>query len=378
MALSYIGLAAAIGHSCDIPYIIRQLALYLNASKDGDPLVVDRDFLLLLDSGSDSEDHSAVVDSYHLPWWTSPKPPTNENFLNWPKIQIALDYHVNLKTIDNIPSININKLKYTWPRHVSIGARDMSPDCNKCRLYRGVSLGILDNLHDLRHHVQGLEESFKTHAEQTERRAAGFFQLYDSSLMKEQTVDPNQSFNRARKGQPKSQLAEVIRSEAAAELSRLQLLPSLKWTWGPDLTKEDISKLGKPPLPSLPYEHSGYHISLPYGRYGKDSDDLDFSSVSQRFSDIADDNMDIPELLPEKFPFHFLFHPLRPEIEEAAVSTLPLPPSNYLFPVPPQILVKRSAMAQVPATADAFASVSDDLDANPADAFGNFKLLCSL
>ncbi|KAF8800672.1 hypothetical protein BYT27DRAFT_7262812 [Phlegmacium glaucopus] len=57
--------------------------------------------------------------------------------------------------------------------------------------HRGVALGTLDNLQDLRHLVHGLEVTYEAGADLSRRRAAGFFPLYDAANAKEMgaTVD---------------------------------------------------------------------------------------------------------------------------------------------------------------------------------------------
>ena len=62
--------------------------------------------------------------------------------------------------------------------------------------------------------------------------SAGFFQLYDSVLMKE-LGSGNYSGSTTKHGKRKStkQKSKEILLEAVAELARLENLPSLKWTW---------------------------------------------------------------------------------------------------------------------------------------------------
>ena len=58
------------------------------------------------------------------------------------------------------------------------------------------------------------------------------------------------------KGKLTKRTSKGIHFEAVAELTRLENL-SLKWTWGPSLSKEDVLSLAKPISHRPP--HSGYH-----------------------------------------------------------------------------------------------------------------------
>ncbi|KAF8816592.1 hypothetical protein BYT27DRAFT_7076595, partial [Phlegmacium glaucopus] len=271
LALSYIGMAVAIGQSCDVPIILQTLACDLyQRSPDYITLLFDRDFLLALDAGSDLDDLAAVAESYHLAWWTYGNPPSEDVVLSYSSMHDALEHHHAVTGIKGILPVKVNKAKYTWSRHLS-DPKGFSLNCDRCRLYRGVSLGVLDNLQDLRHQVHGLEVASEYRVDQAGRRAAGFFQLYDTVLLKE-CEDTQSTLAKGKAKVSKSRQANQVREVAAADLARLQDLPSLKWTWGPDLTEEDIHQLGKPTLPTAPPQHSGYEFSLPWGRCGKASE----------------------------------------------------------------------------------------------------------
>ena len=99
--------------------------------------------------------------------------------------EVALHHHAQLSVQELILPIEVNKTKYTWPWHIDVNPPNVPLKCNRCHLYHGISFGILYNLLDLRHQVHGLEVASHFHTDQLERRAAGFFQLYNSVLMKE-------------------------------------------------------------------------------------------------------------------------------------------------------------------------------------------------
>ena len=131
----------------------------------------------------------------------------------------------------------------------------------------------------------------------TIQRAAGFFQLYEAALMKETTVDDvsGQNINLQDKGKKKERrpnLVKQVQQSAAAEFTWISELPSLKWTWGTDLTADDVQKLhisDHPPLPRCP--HSGYNFSLPWGCQDQESlpplspsqTSCTFSAINKKF-----------------------------------------------------------------------------------------------
>lgn len=297
-------------------------------------------------------------------------------------IELALNHHTQLSFQDPILPIEVNKKKYTWPRHMDLNPLNVPLKCDRCHLYRGVSFGVLYNLLDLRHQVHGLEVASHFRTEQSERRAAGFFQLYNSVLLKE--LGSSSSITKRGKGKATNRTSEDIRLEAAAELARLENLPSLKWTWGPSLSKEEVLSLAKPISHRPP--HSGYLISLPWGRFLKDSCGPDSPPHSQVVSELADDYNDVPELHPDDIPSHFLCYPLRNEINaspqlmvpnESAADSNPHPPSSSwlspppadFFPVPP-VHVDVSDAAEVCQPAEAIPLPDSDVfDAGPADAY---------
>jgi hypothetical protein len=68
-ALSFIGMAAAIGQVCNIPIILRNLVAYFYRHASSNlPVAFDLHSLLELDAGCDGDDLSCPVASYHLDW----------------------------------------------------------------------------------------------------------------------------------------------------------------------------------------------------------------------------------------------------------------------------------------------------------------------
>lgn len=200
--------------------------------------------------------------------------------LTFGTINDALDHHQQVTGIKGFLPVKMDKTMYTWNRNVVFVTESVKLKCGCCRLYRGVALGVLDNIQDLRHRVHGLEVAYEERADLAARCAVGFFQLYEVVQAKETSADDvdEQEISIDRKGkQRKSNSTRIteVQDLAAAELIRLSNLPSLKWTWGADLSKDEVLQLQKQDSPLIPRkEHSGYNVSLPWGHYGVESNPL--------------------------------------------------------------------------------------------------------
>jgi hypothetical protein len=315
--MSYIGMAAAIGKPVDIPIILRVLAGHLNHTPDGSTILTDYDFIQSLNAGSVANDLSPVADTYLHDWWNSSECPPDEDLLGYVTLEEALEHHRVSTGLDKLQPVENNKKIYTWSRHISGDPRNLTIDCNRCRLYRGVALGLNDNLQDIRHHIHGIMASSEYQADTSERRAAGFFQLYEEALLKESSSYDISGSSKREKGRSKdttTRRANDVMKIAAGELSRLEDLPALKWTWGPELTEKDVTKLERPIVPNLGRVHSGYEKSLPWGQRNDDSTNPSSPATSPVLSDIASSNSAISLLSSADIPTHFNYFPLRQEV----------------------------------------------------------------
>jgi hypothetical protein len=288
-------MAAAIGQSVNIPAFLRSLAcdMYQGERFTGLSYILSPDLLVSLDAGCDIDDDlSKLADNYNHDWWTLVKQPARNWEICSGNIVEAIDIHRALTKIKEMEPIKTDKTFYTWNRNVKFTPEGTKLDCNRCRLYRGVSLGILDNTQDLRHHVHGLEVAYEERADLAARRAAGFFSLYEAALMKETNLDDSRQRRRS-KGKAKA----------------IENHPSIKWTWGEDLTKEDVLKALESVAP-IPQEiHSGYNTSLPWGRYGVESDAPLSPSLSKGeiVSEIDVEGQSVPHI---NDPDHYPVYPL--------------------------------------------------------------------
>lgn len=300
-------MAAAIGHSVDIPIVIRALASDLRNYVPGTILNFNEDFLLSLDAGTDHHDPAKVVKSYHCQWWSAREAPPTEDLLNAHNIREYLKHHREVSELPESDPPLLAKPSYTWSRGVTVGSLPPKIDCDRCRLYRSVAIGALDDLRDLRHHAHALEVCYVANSAATSRRAADLYQLYEAAVLKDDTPAPSKRVKRN-----PTVASNQIRTTAEEELSRLRTLPNLKWTAGVALSPQEVLETLKPHRHEGRI-HSGYVNSLASGTWGEDSiaDVSPFPDDDDCYSDANNSAPDIPGLSPHQFPIHFTLPPLR-------------------------------------------------------------------
>jgi hypothetical protein len=182
-------------------------------------------------------------------------------------------------------------------------------------------LGLADNLNDMRNRIHGIEVKYELHGDMSERRAVGFFQLYDGVLMKELNKDAT-NMVKGKSKEFRHDKSLCVQKSAADELARLETLSSLKWTWGVELSADEAINIAKHNSVTKFRQHSGYNESLPWGRH-EDSSELGSFASSQVVSEINNDNLDIPELNTIDIPHHFTTGPLWEELDEVPLEQLP-------------------------------------------------------
>jgi hypothetical protein len=98
-ALSHIGMAAAVGHTIDIPIMIRALTAYTFRGKG---MRWDPEFLMALDAGDDEDDLAAVAPSYKFSWWSRTTADKFCCYMDWDNIEICLEHHRRVTGIKEI------------------------------------------------------------------------------------------------------------------------------------------------------------------------------------------------------------------------------------------------------------------------------------
>ena len=335
-------MASVIGVVIDIPIIIRSLSrdFYLSAVRNDYSIPLDRDFLLALDGGIISTAAGGapaaepLIDTFFCTWWTDDLIRANpilqeHDVLNMKNIDDCLIFHRqqsnSLATPDTVNgSIAPGRPRYIWNSNSVKPISDNDP-CIRCRLYRAVAMGTLEDHRHIRNHVQAMEVSFSTQRKEAIRRASGFNQLYEYLLIKEDVGDApenvgnipidspylsehealpgfkSKNAKKRKKITGRRAVAASVRQTAIAEVKRVGNMPSLKWTWGADMDESDLPAFHRSVDMGKKLPHSGYDTSLIDGTdtrtastIARDLRDLEESGY---FSDVCEDaRRPVPEL----------------------------------------------------------------------------------
>jgi hypothetical protein len=345
-------MAAAIGHACNIPSILRNLASYFYRHASSNlPVSFNLASLLDLDAGCDSDDIARPVASYHLDWWTQ----ETSELLSFDTLDPCLQHFQRLTGLSEIIPPGFKKPSYTWSRHLSMPSNGVLPACHNCTMYRAVALGALDDLRDLRHLAHGLEVRADRQVRSAKRDAGAFFQLYEAALLKgiqeEDVLHASESnpiltpSDAVLMPSMRPSYADVSSPEAISMPPRFHMSASNpKWTSGPSLTRSEVLDVFRPPPGVRPPAHSGYNTSLSPGPRHDDSSIALSPGMPLNIFDSPDVIGDrVPSLHPDDFPIHFNFPPLRNFPEDAPLLTAgisafavlgpphpPFPPANKL------------------------------------------------
>lgn len=357
--LSHIGVAATIGRSVNIPIIIRTLGheLYQSGYQPFSHFKLGTDFLTYLDgdlSGAGRSDPDMCVEDFYLPWWRGSAPPTKyTSYLSFLTIGPALQKHQEYirawpasadasKSTDFTP--RLNKPSYTWHPEIN---NEVIP-CTRCRLYRSVALGAHDRLRDIRNLVHACEIANQGERDIAGRRASGFNQLFEAALQKEMVPDagavavpgmgagagvgsetergdqnqegPSNLGTRTGKRNKREKVTERVERdrERATQLWKIaSSRPALKWTFGVDLTNEDLQDMVRGADRNYQLPHSGYDDDLNLGKLKGHSSPLPDLNEMQNpddpdviFDELSPDFPHVRELLPHEYPIAFVFPPL--------------------------------------------------------------------
>ena len=339
LCFSHIGVAAAIGQPLNIPVIVRSLGqdLYRVGMIPDGVFRPGLELMTYLDGNLSSNglDDPALEIEFYSPWWDSPNAPTRPNsFLSLSTLKSALEhYHDQLDTamigvphtIRNLAH-ELNKPAYTWHSSVNDRLPNPSNTCTRCRLYRSVAVGVMDQLRDTYNMVHACEIANEAEKSIAIRRASGFNELYEAAVKKEceikgrsgsdESVGENEPGGNApdRKGKGK----EKERQHGRSAIEDLKVLVKnlakedaspWKWTWGVDLNEDDLSRLIRGADRNDQIPHSGYDQDLPTGSLlSQTSEALDPAILEDPndndllFDDVSNSIGIIPELGPYEIP----------------------------------------------------------------------------
>jgi hypothetical protein len=300
---------------------------------------------------SNGLDDPALGIEFYLPWWTGSDAPTAQNqFLCSASLKSALNhYRLELKaalfpfrvphSILNLAD-ELNKPAYTWHSSVNDMPKSPTPNkCTRCRLYRAVAVGVMDQLRDTYNMVHACQTANQSDKDLAIRRASGFNELFEAALKKESDLKAGSGLGGAdgmesgpgSKGKGK----ETERPQFGPEVEELKKwmtelvmggrgTASSKWTWGVDLTEDDLvglirgaDRLDEPP-------HSGYDHDLPSGSlHSLITESLDPVNLEDpsdpdlRFDDLSGSITPLPELRPRYIPDYSAVLTLSGELVDA-------------------------------------------------------------
>jgi hypothetical protein len=192
--------------------------------------------------------------------------------------------------------------------------------CDHCAAYRTVGMNALQYLHKLRNQTHLHESSFDYAQRNYARRAYTYNRLYEEALLKE-AKNPSASYVASGVGTVGTSVMAAGTTSTAAMAKtpdgsrsdpRLEQCPSLKWTWGVDITPDDIAKMFRAADREYALPHSGYDCSLTGSLPGQYSDKsslpsspnkAEFSSVGTNDEPIISDKNYINQHFHE-YPLH--------------------------------------------------------------------------
>jgi hypothetical protein len=338
--------AASIGRPLDIPIIIRTLGqvLYQDGLKlirfsFGPDIVTFLEGGAAMGAGAGVPDPGMQVTDFWRPWWLANSAPKAADYVTMATISSALAHH--LRAIRALPgqtpvpppkdeSPELNKPAYGWHSDVVV---DQASPCTRCRLYRAVALGAFDQLRDLRNLVHACETLNLGERDLAARRASGFNQLYEATVIKEANADLADADRLAGKDLKKtwSAGADAVRKKYLELIAIEVHMPSPKWTWGVELTSADLQELARGADRNYEVPHTGYDASLATGHFSGEESDVhcpgEIESDPDREFLVDELSADFPvvrDLEPLEFPLSYASPFLLPRSREVLTE----PPSS--------------------------------------------------
>jgi hypothetical protein len=334
--------AAAVGQRVGIPILVRSLAndLYRVRMIPRGRFRLGQELIAYLDGNLGRAQN---ITEFLSPWWTCSEIQTSGN-LTTETIRAALQHYNDLNSEtwrkprqpSSSPDVmyEIHPPFYTW--HSSVND-ELPTNCGRCRMYRAVALGVMDQIRDITNMVHACEIANEAETAIAIRRASLFNDLYRAAQNKEFQDEVEQDEMEMDSGENSvtqrrvSSVIELtsdsvieVRSQSVIEvgsdsdglkkwfqhkLKEAQDQGARKWTWGVDLTNEDLAQLvwGADREYKLP--HSGYDRSLPSDpQIFEDlkADELEDPNDQELRFEKPSEPMDIPELEFPELGFQFI------------------------------------------------------------------------
>jgi hypothetical protein len=317
--------AAAIGQPLHIPVIVRSLGqdMYRVGPTPDGMFRPGLELMAYLDGNLSSnglDDPALGIQEFYLPWWTRDHAPTgNSSFLCSATINSAVNHYrqrleaamMSFIVPHSISSLanELNKPAYTWHSSANDDLPNSPNDCTRCRLYRAVAVGVMDQLRDTYNMVHGCEIANEAEKAMAIRRASGFNELFEAALKKECDRESGSGSGSKERAEKDGFAPEVERlKELMKDLALKGAAASSKWTWGVDLTEDDLRGLIRGADRQDEGPHSGYDQDLPsVSLQSQTSEALDPANLEDpndglHFDNLSDSITLIPDLPPLEFP----------------------------------------------------------------------------
>jgi len=336
--------AAAIGQPLNIPPVVRSLGqdMYQFGMVSDGIFRPGLELISYLDGNLSSnglDDPALVIRDLDLAWWAEEHMPTGDSFyLSSTTLRSALDHYrqeLEETLIDCVAPhfgpdfINhLNKPAYTWHSAVNDTLPNDLNYCTRCHLYRAVEVGLMDQVRDIYNMVHACEVANQAERDIGIRRASGFNELYEAAIKKEcksqaasgpgsglESTHNQQSGSGSGsgKGKEKQQFGPEVEmlKESVMELVRSAGGASSKWTWGVELTNDDLRGLIRGADRQDQGSHTGYDSPLASGSLisetstAFDPNKLEDPEKSQLwFDDVSSSIASISKLRPDQFPLY--------------------------------------------------------------------------
>ena len=233
------------------------------------PLEFNDGLLAALDNGCDSNSPDALTTLCACDWWNAVAEPSPDCKLTLHNLEFALVHHGTQWPYTVVQSI---------PTFPPLGQVVANSTCETCQQYWNLASDAVAELQGIFTFAQATETLAHNRWETDIRQAQGLHILYNAVLQKEiDSPDTNtvKVSTLALVICPPQinnvwvhQTSQRVFNSATAELACLQVMPpgSHKWTWGAELSVDNIWQLVPLPGPSTG-PHSGYNNSLPHSKY---------------------------------------------------------------------------------------------------------------
>ncbi|KAF8952217.1 hypothetical protein BDZ97DRAFT_2066652 [Flammula alnicola] len=322
--MSYIGIATGVGQIVEVPIILRSLADSLAMVSDADlPVEFDSAFIATLDVGTTEEQFGRVVKEYHLSWWMMTRQPADRQLLTAITLETCLTHYRLQLQMEATGSI-VPKIIPIPAFQPSTPDADADADCCRCEANHAIAADLVGKLRSLKNFASSMAELSRNEVATTTRRAAGFFILHETVILKEARTSGSASASDSAdlSVSEKRELSRQVAEAAEADLRRLQSMPpmSFKWTWGERLTKADVLDLRHFAKQRL---RSGYNTSI---REAKLPGEFSVANPTTpngtaRYSLVSADADTPPPATTLQFPAHFRsFHTKTTTSEDSQLS----------------------------------------------------------